>query len=133
MIETLILPQSLVGQIRREAAAAYPAECCGLIEGRVERPGVAQVLACHPTRNLAQSPDRFEIDPAAHIALLRGLRGTDRRLIGCYHSHPGGPAEPSVHDLGGAAEDGFIWLIAGAHAMAAFRHDKGAFHPVQLA
>jgi len=133
MIQTLILPPTLADQIMREARAAHPAECCGLIEGRIEAGTVARALACHPTRNLAQNPDRFEIDPAAHIALLRALRGTDRRLIGCYHSHPNGRPEPSAHDLGGAAEDGFIWLIAGAHAMAAFCHTNGVFHPVQRA
>lgn len=136
MIRSLVLPRPLADQITREAAAAYPAECCGLIEGRIEEAAqgsVARALACHPTRNLAQNPDRFEIDPAVHIALLRALRGTDRRLIGCYHSHPNGHPKPSATDLGGATEDGFIWLIAGATAMAAFRHDKGIFHSLHLA
>jgi proteasome lid subunit RPN8/RPN11 len=111
MANTLALSEALREQIAREARAAFPRECCGLIEGVVEG-GAAKALALHPTRNLGTAPDRFEIDPAAHIRLLRSLRGTGRALIGCYHSHPNGKAEPSPRDLEGVGEDGFIWLIA---------------------
>jgi proteasome lid subunit RPN8/RPN11 len=62
--------------------------------------------------NLAQDSDCFEVDPAAHIALLRKLRGTGREIIGCYHSHPNGRPEPSARDIAGAGETGFLWLIA---------------------
>ena len=47
-------------------------------------------------RNLADTPDRFEIDPAEQIKLMRALRGAGREIIGCYHSHPNGSAEPSA-------------------------------------
>ena len=61
--------------------------------------------------NVSKEPDRFELDPAEHIALLRQLRGTERRIVGCYHSHPHGRAEPSARDRAGAFEDGFLWLV----------------------
>lgn len=113
MITTLILPEGLQAQLCAEARNAFPRECCGLIEG-VLTPSLTkgEARALHPTRNLASAADRFEIDPAAHIALLRRLRGTERALIGCYHSHPGGRPEPSAHDLESANEPGFLWLIA---------------------
>ena len=111
MAATLALPTTLRAQIAREARAAFPRECCGLIEGL--RDGAAvRVTALHPTRNLAPEPDRFEIDPAEHIRLSRALREAGRGIVGCYHSHPGGRAEPSPRDRAGASEDGFVWLIA---------------------
>ncbi len=94
----------------REARAALPIECCGLLEGIVAEDNI-RITALHPTRNLAKEPDRFEIDPAVQFGLMRSLRGTERSVVGCYHSHPNGRAEPSEHDRGGGGEKGFVWLI----------------------
>jgi len=132
MIESLILPQHLRDQILREAQTAHPSECCGLIEGILYKEE-ARGLACHPIRNLAQANDRFELDPAQHIELLKRLRGTGHEIIGCYHSHPNGRPEPSATDLEGASDTNFLWLIAADKTLSAFVHSGGAFHPVRLA
>lgn len=110
MLRALILPEDLRAGLAALARTAFPEECCGLIEGRIEG-ATARILQLHPTRNLGEAPDRFEVDPAAHIRLLRALRGSGRAVIGCFHSHPNGRAEPSVTDLAGAGEEGFVWLI----------------------
>jgi proteasome lid subunit RPN8/RPN11 len=65
----------------------------------------------HPAANLAAEPDRFEIDPADHIRLLRASRGRGHDIVGCYHSHPNGRAEPSARDREYAFGDDFLWLI----------------------
>jgi proteasome lid subunit RPN8/RPN11 len=65
----------------------------------------------HPCRNVAPGLDAFEIDPSEQFRLLRALRGTDRAIIGCYHSHPNGKPEPSPRDIAAAGEEGFLWLI----------------------
>ena len=115
MIAHLILPQGLRASVAAEARAAFPRECCGLIEGR--RAGdAAEACAAHPVRNLATEPDRFELDPAEQFRLMRALRGTGREIIGCYHSHTNGRAELSPRDRAGAGEDEFVWLIAGVTA-----------------
>ena len=107
----LLLPRNLQAEIEAAAGAAFPAECCGLIEGGWED-AIAHVFALHPATNIAAGRNRFEIDPADHFNALRAARDAGHGLIGCYHSHPNGVAEPSAHDLGGAGEDGFVWLIA---------------------
>ena len=56
--------------------------------------------------------DRFEIDPKDHIAAGKRARERGQRIIGCYHSHPNGVAEPSAQDLSRAGEKDFLWLIA---------------------
>jgi len=137
MARVLLLPNELRDGLFCEARAAFPGECCGLIEGatRGER---MEAMKFHPARNLATRADRFEVDPAEQFRLMRALRGTGRAMIGCYHSHPDGRAEPSPRDLDGAGEDGFIWLIAALAArdaaphLAAFIFENGSFRPLAM-
>jgi proteasome lid subunit RPN8/RPN11 len=110
VIEKIVLPHALRDRLLEEGRLAFPRECCGLIEGVVEQRN-AHATAIHPARNLATDADRFEIDPIDQIRLLRDLRGTGREIIGCYHSHPNGRAEPSQRDRDGAFGEGFLWLI----------------------
>ena len=122
----LRLPPALAAQIEREAREAAPRECCGLIEG-AHIDGVFTAAAIYPVRNVAEAADRFEIDPADHFRALHAARANGRQIIGCYHSHPGGKAEPSEADRAGAAEEGFLWLIAGADGLRLYVFKTGAF------
>ena len=86
------------------AEAAYPAEACGLIIGR-GKGQLVRVTAVVPAPNLlAASGDRFELDPAVRIRVERDLReaGGKDRIIGHYHSHPDGSADPSAADRAAA-------------------------------
>jgi desampylase len=131
----LILPASLRAQLVAEARAAYPCECCGLVEAVREGEDV-RVVALHPSANLAAEPHNgFEIDPALHLKLQRSLRGTGREVAGCYHSHPNGRAHPSARDRACGCAPGFTWLIAGVTGegeitLAAFEGPD--FQPVTL-
>ena len=111
MQHQLILPDDLRTQLLAAARAALPQECCGLLEGVRDGETVC-VVALHPAANVSLAPETgFEIDPAAHFALQRALRGTEQAVVGCYHSHPNGRAEPSPRDRAGSCEDGWIWVI----------------------
>ena len=133
----LALPRILQARIEADARAAYPAECCGLIEGAADR-DMAKALALHPARNIATRRDRFEIHPEDHFAALRAARANGHAIIGCYHSHPDGLAQPSETDRAGGGEENFIWLIAalaqadGPIAVAAFVYSAACFLPVGL-
>lgn len=120
------LPEDLRARILEEAGAAFPGECCGLVEG-IRSGGAFQVAALHAARNLAVASGRFEIAPEDHIRALKAARASGRALIGCYHSHPNGRAEPSVTDQAGAGEENFLWLIAAGGTLAAFVYLRGAF------
>ena len=129
-----VFPHALHEQLTVEARAAFPNECCGLIEGMATLEGW-RATALHRSKNLAADPARaFLIDPQVHFGALRRLCGTDRGIIGCYHSHPGGLAKPSERDRAEAIDDGFVWLIAGAGEMNAHVFDAGArdFSPIRL-
>ena len=134
----LILPEALQARIEALAWDAFPEECCGLMEGIIDRQTV-EVLVLHPARNIASASDRFEIHPEDHFAALKAARANRRAIIGCYHSHPGGNARPSETDRRGGGEENFVWLIAapmgrdGPVAVEAFVYSAMSFRPMELA
>lgn len=116
-----------------DAADAHPLEACGLLLGQ---DGVAeQALPC---RNVAADPTmRFEIDPMALLAAHRKARAGGPDVIGCYHSHPSGRAEPSPRDAADAAPDGSVWLILAGETATAWRAVRqgarhGRFDPLTI-
>jgi proteasome lid subunit RPN8/RPN11 len=122
----IALPPALRAQILAAAQAAAPGECCGLLEGLVEE-GVARIAAVHAARNLSVDPHLFQIDPADHIAAQKAARGNGHKIIGCYHSHPGGRAEPSAVDMANAQQNDFIWLIAAGKTLNGFVYSDDEF------
>lgn len=105
------ISRSLLGRIMA-LAQADPYEICGLLLGEE---GVIRDI--RPAANIAADPARhFELDPAVLIAAHRGARKGGPAILGHYHSHPSGRAEPSATDAAGAAPDGSLWLILGGGA-----------------
>lgn len=129
----VLLSSALHQQLLAEAAAAFPHECCGLLFGSPERIDAAQ-----PCTNVAVDPMcTFEIDPAALITAERMARSGGPCLLGHYHSHPNGRAEPSVRDAHDAARDGRLWLIVARGQVTAWRATEGGglygvFEPVTI-
>lgn len=84
------------------AASTYPEECCGFLLGVADADGgevhVHRVL---PARN--EHPDRrdcrYLIAPETVLAARREARSLGLEVVGYYHSHTDGSAEPSAHDL----------------------------------
>jgi proteasome lid subunit RPN8/RPN11 len=100
-----------------EAARADPREACGLLLGKGARVALAQ-----PATNVHAQPERhFEIDPAALIAAHRAQRAGGLELLGYYHSHPNGRAEPSASDAAAASGDGRVWAIVAGGAVTWWR------------
>jgi len=124
----LLLASAVRDVIGREARAAFPEECCGLLLG-LPAAEVLTVTRAHPTRNLAADRRRtFEVDFAERLKLQRELAGAPEDVVGMYHSHPGAPARPSAADLAQAWEPGWLWLIAAVDEtavtdLAAYRYD----------
>ncbi|MET4896954.1 M67 family metallopeptidase [Sphingomonadaceae bacterium jetA1] len=131
---TVTISSDVLDFIRAAAAASRGAEICGLLLGEGNR-----VVAARPCANISSEPwHRFEIDPVALIAAHRAARGGGPAVLGHYHSHPTGLAEPSARDAADAAPDGAIWLIAGGGRVTGWRavamgRRHGRFDPVTLA
>lgn len=129
----VLLSSALHAQLLDAARAAHPLECCGLLFG-----SATTIARCQPAANVATHPaTAFEIDPAALIAAERTMRQGGEQLIGHYHSHPNGRAEPSPRDAASAAADGRLWLVIANGQITAWRATSGgallnAFDPVGL-
>jgi proteasome lid subunit RPN8/RPN11 len=123
----MMIRKALLEEILAVAAAAPRHEVCGLLFGTNH--GIDHI---QPTENVADRPqDTFEIDPEALFAALRAERAGGPRLIGHYHSHPNGRAEPSPRDLA-AAEPGKYWLIIGGGAARLWLAGPSGFTEVKL-
>lgn len=123
--------------ILAHAERAWPRECCGLLAGAggPGDPGGAEIFirrAC-AARNVDASgrPDRFELDPQARFDLMRELEGGPEKLLGHYHSHPDGAAEPSAADCAMAHEPDLIWLICAVKNAGAGAAPRPAAGPVR--
>jgi proteasome lid subunit RPN8/RPN11 len=123
------ISRAVLERLQALAAAAKQAEICGLLLGEEGR--ITSFLA---VPNAASDPVAgFELDTAAHLAASREARAAGLAIIGCYHSHPAGPAIPSRADAAGALEAGRYWLILGAdEARLWLSRPDGAFDPVSL-
>ncbi len=85
------------------------------------------------TANVADDPSSaFAVDPQAQFDLLRSLRGSNRRVIGHYHSHSRGPAQPSPRDLAMAHDPQALWLLVAGEELRAFRRPAEAHSFVEV-
>jgi proteasome lid subunit RPN8/RPN11 len=120
--------------IARAAEAAYPNEACGILIGCIGEDGWLVIQAVAGANVHPEPRHRFEVDPRLVFDWMRRLRGGPHALIGHFHSHPDGPAEPSATDRESAYDRSAIWLIAAVPggrlgALRAFRLGKGADPP----
>jgi proteasome lid subunit RPN8/RPN11 len=127
--------------IRKDMLARPRIEACGLLIGEITLAGDWIANEALPLRNTCNSSVRFEFDS---VELLEYDMTYGERIVGVYHSHPGGPPYPSGIDTGNMEnlqDSPWIWLIASftgrrsaaANAdepdglsIAAFRHDPQA-------
>ena len=93
---------AVVAHARQEA----PSECCGLLLGRGN-----EIRAARRTRNVAEQPTRFFIDPKDHIDGRRDARAQGLDVVGFYHSHPHSPPEPSATDRDEAHYPDHLFMI----------------------
>ena len=115
--------QDIVDRLLAKAEAAHPNECCGILLGEGAR--IGDIL---PTANVHPDPAaHFEIDPQTLIDAHRAARLSGPQVVGYYHSHPNGRAEPSATDAAMAAGDGMVWAIVAAGRVAFWRSGDAGF------
>ena len=118
----------MLDAIQRESAAAAPREACGLLFG-----SEGEIASMQVTENVAENPEAaFEIDPAALFAALRAERAGGMKILGYWHSHPGGDASPSAADAAMAARDGKLWVIVADERVTAWRAGESGFEAIEI-
>lgn len=122
----ITLTSGALATLLEEATRAGALECCGLLLGRGGR--IARAV---PAANVHPDPARhFEIDPAALIAAHRDARAGGAAVLGYYHSHPTGRAEPSPTDQAMASGDDRIWAIIAGGTVTMWRDAQAGFEPL---
>ena len=123
------ISRASIDVIVAHAREAAPAECCGLLLGRAD-----EIVEAVRTRNIADQPARFLIDPKDHIDGRRDARRRGLAVVGFYHSHPHSPAEPSDADRAEANYADHVYLIvslaSNPPAMSVFTFERGNFRPL---
>lgn len=97
--------------MRLHAEQAYPNECCGLMLGNIEQDGnvLVEVQSMKNSWNdqiaeelegssWGSKLDRYWIDPAEMLVVMKAARKRNLDMIGVYHSHPNHEAVPSECD-----------------------------------
>ncbi len=113
--------------MRAHAAAAHPHEACGLLLGAMVPEGT-RITEARAAGNVHPAPaTHFEIDPQALIDAHRAARAGAPLVLGYYHSHPRGPAAPSVTDRASATGDGRVWAILAGADVAFWRDGEAGF------
>lgn len=120
--------RDVIEALQRAARSAAPHEACGILVGQD-----ARITGFIEARNVHPSPEsRFEIDPQSLIDAHRAARSGGPQVLGYFHSHPRGGAEPSSTDLELAAADGKVWAIHGRGDLRFFLSGKAGFEALSL-
>lgn len=134
----LIVPLSLHDQLIRHVRRCLPNEGCGLLAGS-RTVGAAVARRFFAGTNVDRSPTRFTMDPREVLAALTEIDRLDLALLAVVHSHPSGPATPSLTDLVEASYPHALLLIIALDAecpnLRAWRCDvslSDRSHPVEV-
>jgi len=108
----LIIPRAIYDAMLAHARADLPAECCGLLGGKVEA-DVGRVTQHFPLVNELASPTEFESEPKSRFAAHKAMRAAGTDILAVYHSHPTSDPVPSRRDRERSYSDQVVNLIIG--------------------
>lgn len=90
----LVLATAVRDALLAHAREGAPREVCGVLGGRETR-----VTTARRVPNVATRPrTEYRLDPEEQFAAMEAVEAAGETVVGFYHSHPRGPARPSVTD-----------------------------------
>jgi proteasome lid subunit RPN8/RPN11 len=92
--------------MQADVGGRAPEEACGLVAGR---DNIA--LEVIPVTNALHSPVRYRMDPQEQLEAFTRIEERGLEIVGIYHSHPSGPAQPSPTDIAEAFYPEAVYLI----------------------
>ena len=123
------LPDQVRRAILAHADNCAPDECCGLLATDAE----GGVRFAYPLTNADPSPLSYTVDPDEHFHALRHAESRGWEIAGVFHSHPQGPAMPSMVDVQAALEPDWMYLIAVPGEIRGFWIRAGVIEELSLA
>lgn len=103
------IPDQIRHAIEAHTRWSYPHEACGLIA--TDAAGDMRMAYC--LTNAEHNSSRFTVDPVEHFGAQSHAERNGWQISGSFHSHPHSAAEPSAHDIAGALDPTWIYVIAG--------------------
>ena len=94
MSDRLIIPSELIQRMCTHVEGFIPEEACGILGGNGDL-----VKCVIPVTNELHSPIKFRMAPEEQFKAFLWLEQNALEMLGYYHSHPAGPANPSKTDL----------------------------------
>ncbi|MBN2329470.1 MAG: M67 family metallopeptidase [Candidatus Omnitrophica bacterium] len=105
-LHSIVVAPSFLERMHEHARNAAPQECCGVLGGRG-----SVVTSVYPLTNDLHSCSEYFANPQEFFNAVRSMREKNEEMIGIYHSHPTGPAEPSKMDAERNFYPGLFYLI----------------------
>jgi len=114
-MKKVILKRADLDALKAHSRSAYPNEACGLLYG-YHGPNAIFVHRMQAMENAAQASaqTRFFIAAEDLLKAHKIARAAGEIIIGHYHSHPNGAAQPSAADVDAIADINALWLICAA-------------------
>jgi len=122
------LPEQIRQAIFAHAANCAPDECCGLLA--VDGEGL--IAFAYPLTNADPSPVTYTVDPDEHFHALRHAESRGWQIAGVFHSHPSGPAVPSMIDVQSALEPDWMYLVVAADELRGFQIYAGRIEEIRF-
>lgn len=107
-IERVPVPREIIDAMFAHAHWSYPHEACGLVA--VDDDGPVMVFCL---TNVADSGDRFTIDPVEHFGCIRFADERGWSIGGVFHSHVSSDAYPSSIDVAEGGDPEWVHYILG--------------------
>jgi proteasome lid subunit RPN8/RPN11 len=126
--ERVAIPDQARQAIFAHAANWAPDECCGL----VAMDDGGRVVFVYPLTNADPSPVSYTVDPDEHFSALRHAESRGWEIAGVFHSHPRGPAAPSMVDVQAALDPDWVYLVVAPEELRGFRIRSGAITELVL-
>ncbi|MDY2626808.1 MAG: M67 family metallopeptidase [Lachnospiraceae bacterium] len=109
-MEMFKIDQMELQKIRRQAEAAYPKECCGILMENRENGQVKEIYQTGNADAVQRQMTHFLIDPLELYRAEQYAGAENMEIIGFYHSHADYPAVCSDEDKQ-AMIPGYIYMI----------------------
>ncbi|MGA7097987.1 MAG: M67 family metallopeptidase [Acidimicrobiia bacterium] len=124
----LYLPDQGRQAILAHATASAPDECCGLLALDAD----GRIRFVYPLTNANPSPVTFTIDPAEHFGAVKHAESNDWEIGGVFHSHPRGPAHPSMIDVRESPGPEWLYIVTDLVDVRAFRIVENSVVELQM-
>lgn len=105
-MSTIALSATFRDRMIRHAASEAPREACGLVAVLDDT-----VTAVYEIQNIAESNDRFLLEPRAQFAAIQAADAACWEIGGIYHSHPHGPDSLSETDLAAPVDASWVSFL----------------------